>query len=67
MNIFKRDMDIICIGKALIDFFKVQSEVGFREVEKFRRIADSTPANVTVDASRFDSNVVSFTPMKNNL
>ncbi|MCL4416991.1 MAG: PfkB family carbohydrate kinase [Actinobacteria bacterium] len=57
MKIFKKDMDIICIGEALIDFFAVQSGVRFREVEEFRRVAGGAPANVAVGASRLGSNV----------
>ena len=56
MKNFKKDIDIICIGEVLIDFFAVQSGVRFREVEEFRRIAGGAPANVAVGASRLGRN-----------
>ncbi|MCX6347272.1 MAG: PfkB family carbohydrate kinase [Actinobacteria bacterium] len=48
----KKDIDIICIGEVLIDFFAIQSGVNLREVKEFRRIAGGAPANVAVGASR---------------
>jgi fructokinase len=56
MENFKNNIDIICIGEVLIDFFAVQSGVRFREVEEFRRIAGGAPANVAVGASRLGRN-----------
>ncbi|MHB1276621.1 MAG: PfkB family carbohydrate kinase [Candidatus Humimicrobiaceae bacterium] len=52
----KKDIDIICIGEVLIDFFAVQSGVNLREVKEFRRIAGGAPANVAVGASRLGRN-----------
>jgi fructokinase len=46
------NMDIICIGEALIDFLAVQSGTRFRDVTEFRRVAGGAPANVAVGTAK---------------
>ena len=51
-----KNMDVICVGELLIDFFPVQSGVRFEEVREFRRVPGGAPANVAVGISKLGLN-----------
>jgi len=45
--------DVICLGELLIDFAPLQSGVGLRAVEGFKKLPGGAPANVAVGLRRF--------------
>ncbi|HHX40894.1 MAG TPA: fructokinase, partial [Armatimonadetes bacterium] len=47
-----RDLDVICLGEALIDFVALQSGVSLTEAESFQKAAGGAPANVAVGIAR---------------
>ncbi len=47
-----RDLDVICLGEALIDFVALQSGVSLIEAQDFHKAAGGAPANVAVGLAR---------------
>lgn len=47
-----RDLDVICMGEALIDFVSLQSGVSLVEAQDFHKAAGGAPANVAVGLAR---------------
>jgi len=47
-----RDLDVVCFGEAIVDFFPERAGVPLAEVETFHRHLGGAPANVAVGLSR---------------
>ena len=47
-----RNLDVICMGEALIDFVSLQSGVSLLDAHDFRKAAGGAPANVAVGLAR---------------
>jgi len=47
-----KEIDIVCLGEALIDFFAVQTGVYLPEVDSFKKAPGGAPANVAVGCAK---------------
>src|SRR5262245_59373605 len=47
-----RDLDVVCFGGAIVDFFPARTGVPLAEVETFHRHLGGAPANVAVGLAR---------------
>lgn len=52
MNWNNREIDILCVGEALVDFIGQQPEASLENTKDFQRFLGGSPTNVAVNSSR---------------
>ena len=53
----KKSFDMICLGRAGVDLYSVESNVDFLDVKHFRKSVGGSPANIAVALSTLGANV----------
>lgn len=48
----RREIDILCVGEALVDFIGQQPEASLENTKEFQRFLGGSPTNVAVNSSR---------------
>ena len=52
MNWNSREIDVLCVGEALVDFIGQQPEASLENTKDFQRFLGGSPTNVAVNSSR---------------
>jgi len=66
MNFQNREIDILAVGEALIDFIGQQAEVSIEKTSDYQRFLGGSPTNVAVNSSRLGLNTVLVSTVGND-